>query len=70
MLYQVVLHLHLSLKGVSTAAKLNIDKNSIDVPRYIETDACGNYVINAKPDLSAITRDDINLSVQETRASH
>lgn len=36
-----------SYKGVGIAAKLNIDKNSIDVLEYIETDACGNYVINA-----------------------
>lgn len=49
MFYQLVLHLHLSLKSVSTKAKLNIDKNSIDVHKYIETDACGNYVINARP---------------------
>lgn len=38
-----------SYKGVGIAAKLNIDKNSIDVLEYIETDACGNYVINARP---------------------
>lgn len=39
-----------SYKGVgSIAAKLNIDKNSIDVLEYIETDASGNYVINARP---------------------
>lgn len=49
MFYQVVLHLHLSLKSVSMAAKFNIDKNSIDVLQYIETDVCGNYIINAKP---------------------
>lgn len=49
MFYQVAPHLHLSLKGDSTAAKLNIDKNLIDLLQYIETDACGNYVINAKP---------------------
>lgn len=71
MFYQVAPHLHLSLKGDSTAAKLNIDKNLIDLLQYIETDACGNYVINAKAGpVLAITRDDINLSVQETRASH
>lgn len=45
MFYQVVLYMHLSL---NMAAKFNIDKNSI-VLQYIETDACGNYVINAKP---------------------
>lgn len=38
MFYQVLLHLHLSLKGVTMATKLN-DKNSIDVLQYIETDA-------------------------------
>lgn len=48
MFYQVVLHLSLR---ASVAAKLNLDKNSIEVLQYIETDACGNYVINAKPGL-------------------
>lgn len=36
MFYQVAPHLHLSLKGDSTAAKLNIDKNLIDSLQYIE----------------------------------
>lgn len=49
MFYQVVLHLHLSLKAIGMATKLNIDKNSINVLQHIETDAYGNYVINAKP---------------------
>lgn len=49
MFYQVVLHLHLSLKGIGMATKLNIDKNSMNVFQHIETDAYGNYVINAKP---------------------
>lgn len=48
--YQVVLHLHLSLKGIGIAVKLNIDKKSMSVLQCIETDACGNYVINTKPE--------------------
>lgn len=48
MFYQVLLYLHLPLKGVTMATKLNIDKNSIDVLQYIETDACGNYIIDTR----------------------
>lgn len=48
--YQVVLHLHLSLKGIGIAVKLNIDKKSMSVLQCIETDACRHCVINAKPE--------------------